>query len=216
MPEATLPLIFSTAFIVALSGALMPGPLLAITISESARRGFWAGPRLMAGHAILELGLIAILVSGLRVFLEHELVEPVVGLVGGLILLGMGLITLDAVRRRIGLPNAAATGPQSGRTPIATGIVGSISNPYWLIWWVTIGTAYLLWSLSLGVRGVATFFAGHILADIVWYCAVAFVIASGRKWFNDKVYRGLLAFCGLALLAVGGYFLVSAAGYFLG
>lgn len=215
MPEATLPLIFSTAFIVALSGALMPGPLLAITISESARRGFWAGPRLMAGHAILELGLIAILVSGLRVFLEHELVEPIVGLAGGIILLGMGLTTLFAVRRRISLPTAAS-GPQTGRTPIVTGIVGSISNPYWLIWWVTIGTAYLLWSLSLGVWGVVTFFGGHILADIAWYCAVAFVIASGRKWLNDKAYRGLLAFCGLALLAVGGYFLVSALGYFLG
>jgi len=216
MPEATLPLIFSTAFIVALSGALMPGPLLAITISESARRGFWAGPRLMAGHAILELGLIAILVTGLRVFLEHELVEPVVGLVGGIILLGIGLTTLATVRRRIVIPTAGEAGRDTGRTSVLTGIVGSISNPYWLIWWVTIGTTYLLWSLSLGVWGVATFFTGHILADIVWYCTVAFVIASGRKWFNDRVYRGLLAFCGLALLAVGGYFLVSAIVYFTG
>jgi threonine/homoserine/homoserine lactone efflux protein len=213
MPEATLPLIFSTAFIVALTGALMPGPLLAITISESARRGFWAGPRLMAGHAILELGLIAILVTGLRVFLEHELVEPVVGLVGGLLLVGMGAVSLNTMRHKIDIPTAGAV-KETGRTPIVTGIVGSISNPYWLIWWVTIGTTYLLWSLSLGVAGVATFFTGHILADIAWYCTVAFIIATGRKWFNDRVYRGLMAFCGLALLAVGGYFFASAIIYF--
>ena len=44
----------STSFIVALSGALMPGPLLTVTVGEAARRGFWAGPLIMVGHALLE------------------------------------------------------------------------------------------------------------------------------------------------------------------
>lgn len=46
----------------------MPGPLLAITISEAARRGFWAGPQLVLGHGILELALIAALAAGLSKF----------------------------------------------------------------------------------------------------------------------------------------------------
>ena len=36
--------IFSSSFVIALSGALMPGPLLTVTVSESPQRGVVTGP----------------------------------------------------------------------------------------------------------------------------------------------------------------------------
>jgi threonine/homoserine/homoserine lactone efflux protein len=215
LPEATLLLIFTTAFTVAFSGAMMPGPLLAITITETTRRGFWAGPRLMLGHAILEIGIVVVLASGLNAFLEHELVQPVIGLVGGTILIGIGLLTLLRLpKHAISEASSATAAKGSGKTPILAGIVGSISNPYWFIWWITLGATYLLWALTLGVPGVITFFCGHILGDLVWYCFVSFVVASGRRIINDRVYRGILAVCGVALAGLGIYFLQSAVGFF--
>ena len=44
---------------------MMPGPLLTVTISEAARRGPLAGPLLVAGHAVLEGALVALLFFGL-------------------------------------------------------------------------------------------------------------------------------------------------------
>jgi len=102
------------------------------------------------------------------------------------------------------------------RKTVLSGVLGSISNPYWFIWWITLGTVYLLWALSLGIAGVASFFTGHILADLSWYALVAFVVATGRKVINDAVYRGLLVFCGLALLALGGYFIASGVTFLAG
>jgi len=186
----------------------MPGPLLAITISESARRGFWAGPQLMLGHGILELALIAALVAGLSQFIENELVLAVVSLVGGAVLLGMGFLTVRRGWQKATIPTASP-GMGRGRTLVLSGIVVSLSNPYWLIWWITIGMTYLLWSLNLGIAGVALFFTGHISADLAWYALVAFIVGTGRKFMNTTVYRGLLIVCGLALLSLGGYFITS-------
>jgi threonine/homoserine/homoserine lactone efflux protein len=61
----------------------MPGPLLAVTISQSVRRGFWAGPQLILGHGILELALIAALGAGLSGLIDNKLVPAVVGMAGG-------------------------------------------------------------------------------------------------------------------------------------
>ena len=186
----------------------MPGPLLAVTISEAARRGFWAGPQLMLGHAILELALIAALAAGLSKFIDNEPVMAIVSLLGGVILLGMGSLAVRKVWQKVKLPTASSE-RGGGKTLVLSGILVSLSNPYWLIWWITLGMAYLLWSLNLGIAGVVTFFTGHILADLAWYALVAFIIATGRKIMNDTVYRVILLVCGLALLALGGYFITS-------
>jgi len=209
MPEATIPLIFITSFTVALSGAMMPGPVLAITISESARSGFWAGPKIILGHAILELAVVTALALGLSRFIASNQVSAVIGLIGGGILLAMGAIAVKQGLSNTTMPTAAdGKAGRNGRI-ILSGILGSMSNPYWFIWWITLGTVYLIWALGLGVAGIASFFTGHILADLSWYALVAFIVATGRKIMNDRVYRWLLGMCGLGLLALGIHFIVS-------
>ena len=64
--------IFCTSFILALSGALMPGPLLTVTVSESSRRGAHVGPMMIFGHSLLELALVIALLSGLAPFLVRD------------------------------------------------------------------------------------------------------------------------------------------------
>lgn len=216
MPEATVFLIFATSFVVALTGAMMPGPLLALTIGAVARRGFWAGPWLVLGHGLVELALVAALAAGLSKFMGSDLVSGIVGLVGGIILVVMGFATVKRGWGRVTVPTADLPVIERDRMLVLSGILGSVCNPYWLIWWATLGTTYLLWSLKLGTAGVASFFTGHILADLIWYALIAFIIASGRKVMSDTIYRGLLVVCGLAILALGGYFIASGVGFLSG
>ncbi len=207
MGEATIALILTTSFVVGLSGALMPGPLLALTIGETARGGFRAGPLLVLGHGILELSLVVALVLGLSHVVGNELVVSIVGIVGGSVLIYMGLATVRQGWRKAGM--LASTVKTANRKLVVSGIVVSASNPYWLIWWATIGTTYLLWSLKLGVGGVAAFFTGHISADFIWYALVAFIIVKGKRIISNNIYRWFLIICGLALVGLGCYFIVS-------
>lgn len=207
--------IFVTAFLVAFSGAMMPGPLLTVTIGETARRGFIAAPLLMLGHAILEILLILALAAGLSVYLNNAGITRVIALLGGVFLLYMGYgMGKDALKGRVSLsmtPNedsgSAQNAVETGMNPVWAGILVSLSNPFWSIWWVTIGLGYITIALKQGAPGIIAFFSGHILADSVWYLFIAAAVAGGRKFLSDSIYRGILVVCAAFLIVLGGYFL---------
>jgi threonine/homoserine/homoserine lactone efflux protein len=199
--------IFVTSFVIALSGALMPGPLLTTTIGESTRHGTRAGPLLVAGHALLELALVVLLFLGLAPYLQHHTVTAIISIIGGAILcwLAYGMF---ASLPHLSL-NPVTNAAQSGHNRlVASGILVSLSNPYWTIWWATIGLAYILQARALGIVGVAVFFCGHILADFVWYTFISVTVGRGRKFFTPFIYQLLVGGCGLFLIGFAVWFLV--------
>jgi threonine/homoserine/homoserine lactone efflux protein len=201
--------IFMTALIVAFSGAMMPGPLLTVTIAESVRRGPLA-ILLIVGHAMLELALVVGFVFGLQYYLKNHFVISAIGLAGGAVLLWMGYGTLTGgLKGQISLASQAVTKRESKFGPVVEGIVISLSNPYWTLWWATIGAKFIVDSLKYKALGMTSFYFGHILADFIWYGVVIGAIVSGRRFISDRVYQGVLAFCGVFLIGLGGWFIVS-------
>jgi len=207
--------IFTTSFTVALSGALMPGPLLTVTISESARRGYMAGPLLMVGHSVLELGLVAAICHGLGIYLKAAPVRAATAFLGGAILLYLGIDMLrTAGRQSIQAGNRGGTA--QGRTPILTGALTSLANPYWTLWWATVGLAYLMRISGKGLLGIAVFFVGHIAADFAWYTMVSLGVSKGASIMRDSAYQNLIRACGIFLVLFGGWFLVTTKDFFPG
>ncbi|MGW8194095.1 MAG: LysE family transporter [Desulforhopalus sp.] len=198
--------IFSTSFIIALSGALMPGPLLTVTVSESSRRGAMTGPMMIFGHGLLELTLVCALLAGLGPLLARDDVFILISLTGGTVLFWMGLTMLRSLPQ---LSLERDSSASRSRNLVLAGIVLSVVNPYWLIWWASIGLGYILHSLKFGLLGVAAFFTGHILADLAWYAAVSFGIAKGRHLFDNALYRKLIGGCGLFLILFSCWFFLS-------
>lgn len=189
--------LFVTSFIVALSGAIMPGPLLTVTITESSRRGMMTGPLLIAGHAILELALVVALLMGLAPLLKMEPVFIVIALAGSAVLLWMGVGMLKSLPAVTLDTNGSSVG---GKNLILSGILMSLVNPYWSIWWATIGLGYILHSMDAGVMGVVAFFSGHILGDLFWYAAVSAAIWKGRRLLSNRGYRILIGTCAVFLI----------------
>jgi threonine/homoserine/homoserine lactone efflux protein len=204
--EIALVTIFCTSFVLALSGALMPGPLLTVTVSESSRRGMSTGPLMIFGHGLLELALIVALVSGLAPILARDDVFILISLTGGAVLLWMGLSMLRSLPELT--LDCHATSKKS-RNLVVMGIVLSAVNPYWLIWWASIGLSYIMHSLKFGILGVTAFFLGHILADLAWYALISFGIAKGQHLFSNKFYRQLIGGCGVFLILFSCWFFYS-------
>jgi len=203
---SALPALFATSFVIALSGAMMPGPVLAMVLSETPRRGPFTGTKVIVGHFFLEALLVAGLAFGLARVLHQPLVIGLIALAGGAMLLWMGQGLLRSSRW---LTLAVQSGAPAGRNLVLAGITTSLSNPYWLLWWVTIGAGYVAMGLAHGLPGIVTFFAGHIAADFAWYTFVSLGLTVGRRFLSDRLYRGLVAVCGLALLYFGAAFVAS-------
>jgi threonine/homoserine/homoserine lactone efflux protein len=189
--------IFVSSFVIALSGAMMPGTLLTVTISESSRRGVIAGPLLILGHSILELALLIALLFGLAPLFEQQGFFIVISLVGGSILLWMAIGMLRALPS---LSIAWETQQANRNNLVLTGILMSLAHPYWIIWWATIGIGYILRSKQAGFWGLFFFFIGHILADFAWYTVVSSAVGKGRTFFSDRIYRGIIGACAAVLV----------------
>lgn len=227
-------MIFGTSFVVAFSGAMVPGPLLTFTISEAIRGGFLTAPLVMLGHALLELMLVIGLLAGFSFYLQQPAVFKVVAILGGVFLLYMGYAMVrDAWQGRFSLdfsekPDAsgdAAAGMDDSITvanqlnhiganardrrlnPVAGGFLISLANPFWTLWWVSVGLSYITLSMKNGLPGVVSFYTGHTLADVSWYFMIAAAVAGGRKFISDGVYRAILIGCGIFLIALGAYFI---------
>jgi threonine/homoserine/homoserine lactone efflux protein len=196
-------LIFASSFGVGFSGAIMPGPVLTVTIAEATKRGIWAGPLIVLGHGIIEFALFISLVLGLGTLLKHDIVFGIVGVGGAIVLIWMGIGMVREIKTAT-LKLELNEGERS--RPVLAGLLTSISNPYFIIWWATIGLSYIALSQRHGVAGLTSFYTGHIMSDIVWYFIIAWAVTMGKRIMDDRVYRWVIGLCGGFLCILGLYF----------
>ena len=199
--------LFLNSFLIGFSGAIMPGPLQAVDIAETPRHGWKSGPVLCIGHAIAEIGVVVVLALGVAAVASSPVVARTIGVIGGVALLLMGgSMAYDTLKKRISY-EAAAQKKQSGYKLAGKGITASLSNPYWFIWWVTIGLALLVKAQEFGIIGPIVFYFGHILSDFVWYTIVSVLLWKGRKLIMGTGLKVLILGCAVFLLYLGGSFI---------
>ena len=199
-----------SVFLVSFSGAMMPGPVMTVTIAQAIHRGHLAGPLVSLGHGVVEASLVVLLALGLGQLFQLPLVAGTIGLLGGLLLLymGLGMIRTPVPASITAAGPVGATGP----APVAAGMLASVANPYWVLWWATIGADFLRRAYPHGALVIAAFFLVHFSVDLGWNSAVGSAVAAGRKLLTPGVYKGILGVCGVFLLGLGVYFLVSGIG----
>lgn len=207
-----------TWWLVSLSGVMMPGPVSAMAVSEGARRGVMAGPLITAGHAIAETVMLIALLVGVNTALKQPAVVGVIGVLGGVVLVWMGWgIVQAAWQNRLNPPRAAVGSGFPGLTLVRAGLLTTVGNPYWLLWWATVGASYFVIFHKFGVLALlGLFFLGHLSLDLGWNSFLAFVVGSGRGRFPVGVYRGVLGVCGLFVMLMSVYFFYSGVNFLRG
>jgi len=190
---------------VSLSGVMAPGPVTAAAISMGQRQRF-AGTLIALGHAIIELPLMLLIMFGMEKIFESTKVQVAIGLAGGALLLIMGGQMLVSLK--------TADNPQVKGTktkPVLTGLILSASNPYFLVWWATVGIKIASPARQWGIWGFALFAVAHWLCDFVWLQVLSWASFKGSTLLGSRGRRVILMFCSLALLLFGLMFIYNAA-----
>ncbi len=206
--------IFFGSLIVAFSGALVPGPMFTLVIKSVAEKGFWSSFFIVVGHSILELLIVISFYLGILKYLDNPLTVKIISITGGFFLLYMAIsIIVSVLRKKVKLELGTKNlrnelGTKNTFIIVGKGILISLANPYWYIWWLTVGAAFMVKSVAYGIGGVSLFYTGHILADFIWYLFIGFIISTGRKFFNQKIYITILLACSAFLIYLGVRFII--------
>ncbi len=192
-------LLFVSAFGLGIAFTAPPGAVNAEAVRRGLARGFWAALRLELGSLVGDASWAALALAGAAVLVQNPLIRLVLGAVGTCLLLHLAWRAL-ADARRAGLPK---TRPPAARGDFTTGALISLANPYAVAFWLGVGGGLVTSSAATPGPGYfAVFFAGFMLAALLWCVLVAALIAWGRRLINPTFFRYVNLVCGLGL----GYF----------
>jgi threonine/homoserine/homoserine lactone efflux protein len=187
---------------ISLSGVMIPGPLTAATIAKGYREQN-AGTFIALGHLVIELPLMVLIYFGFAQFFASPEVKKVIGVAGGLVLLFMGAMVLRGMRKNL---REASDLPYGS---FVTGIVMTGANPYFFLWWATIGIALIVTAATFGIWGLIAFAVVHWSCDLIWEQVVSMSVFRTRHLWTQKVQRIVFGICALVLVGFGVWFCVS-------
>ena len=198
----------ATIVILTFSGALAPGPLFFVTVTHGAKTGTKTGIIFSISHTVIEFTLVMVLAMGILTVANEPTIRFAIGTAGGVALIVFGLIQIGTT-----LNQTEQTDPNqsSNKNLFLLGLALTGLNPYFIIWWLTIGANLILLSLEFaGLLGVLLMYLCHVWVDYAWLTLVAGFAKKGAKLLQFKWYRLMIAVFGAVLIYFGATFLLDA------
>ena len=182
--------------IVSASGVMAPGPLFAANISYGLQGGIRSGLKMAIGHTIVELPLVILLGIGVLSLESFPEFRTLITILGAATLFGFAVLQIIKTYKT----NEEFL-KKSKQGPLITGIALSALNPFFLMWWLTIGFKLIsdamdAWSLV----GILIMFGLHIWLDFAWLGAISYFASKANKILSNRNYKFLML--GLSVMMI--------------
>jgi len=197
------------AIIISLSGVMAPGPITAATVGSGTKSPH-AGAFVAFGHGIVEFPLMIFIFFGLGHVLGLEYVKTGIFFLGGGFLIFMGTDMLRSLKHI----ETGVMGKADG--PFAAGILLSLGNAYFLVWWATVGATLISKAVAFGLIGFLVFAVVHWSCDFIWFYILSAVSYKGGNLLGVKFQKAVFGICGVFLLIFGVKFIGDAVGLWAG
>jgi threonine/homoserine/homoserine lactone efflux protein len=171
--------------LISASGVMSPGPLFAANVMYGLREGRISGIKMAVGHTIVEFPLILLIGVGLFSIESIPEIRTIITVLGAAGLFGFAILQIRAVtKEKFNLET------RSGQGPFVAGILLSALNPFFIIWWLTIGLVLISESIqNFGIIGIVILFLFHIWMDYVWLFTIAMFSSKAKNYLSKKNFK---------------------------
>lgn len=196
---------FWVTIAISLTGVMTPGPVFAATVAKG-YKDERAGIKIALGHGLVEFPLMALIVFSLGYVFTNDYVKLGIGLVAGalLVFMGIGMIRSRRTVAEKGLKHV----PENS---VLAGALTTSANPYFLLWWATVGAALITSAQYYGAIVVVIFAAVHWSCDLAWYTFTGFAVYRTKRFWTPMVHEIVFGVCGALMIGFGLYFIAGPA-----
>lgn len=189
--------------IISLSGVMAPGPMTAVTIGKGNKTPH-AGVLIAMGHGIIEFPLMFLVFFGFGFLFKINYVKPAIAFIGGLLLLYMAINMFKNIKVEQDSLNSDKS------SSLKAGIFLSAGNPYFLIWWATVGATIILRSVEFGILGFFLFMIIHWSCDFIWLYFLSTLSFKGSQFFGKNFQKISFIICTVLLTFFSFKFIIDA------
>jgi threonine/homoserine/homoserine lactone efflux protein len=184
-----------------------PGPVQLLILSQTARRGFGGGVRVMLGANLTLLAILIAIAVGVSAAEPSETALRALRVIGGLVLIAIAaneLRTLLGARPADGGSRSDGTVSERALSPTVVGIVAVLLNPgAWIFFATTAASILATTSTERGTAAAivtAVFIAAGVSASDL---SLTLLGSGGRRLIGDRGLRIVRTVLAAGLLVVG-------------
>jgi len=176
-----------------LAAGISPGPVLTLVITETLKHNKYAGIKIAVSPLITDLPIILLTLFVFSRLSDVDHILSAISMAGGLYLLYLGYKTLKSQHFEPEMKN-------STNNALRKGIMVNFLNPHPYLFWITVGTPYIIKAQSISMMALVLFLASFYALLIGSKIIVALLASHSKTFLNQKSFTWIMRFLGMALL----------------
>jgi threonine/homoserine/homoserine lactone efflux protein len=182
------------------ASGISPGPLLAMTISESLQHGSRAGIKVAVSPFITDILIVSVILFFLLKFENYDPVIAMISLAGSFYLIYLGISSLRTKSVDIDIKTVKTDS-------LKKGVIVNFLSPHPYLFWIAIGGPILFKTLDAGVSSSFLFVAGFYALLVGSKIVIAMLVGKSRNFLRSNYYLYIIRSMGLVYVVFAFYFL---------
>jgi len=200
--------------LISVSGVLSPGPLFFANLVLSKNGGFWSGIKVAIGHTIVELPVVILYSIPLIIFSSQSVTFSIINfisLIGGISLIVFGILFVVKIISKNNKHNYIIESSKIEK-PVIAGILFTGINPFFFLWWLSVGIKLISDSIALvGYPiGIAFLFLVHVWMDYAWLGLTSYFASKGISVLRSQYHKFIILILTIPLFYYGINFTLTA------